>query len=480
MMLKIKVVAYRIPVLILTLAMVLMVLTSCGGPSQGPVVNIVNNPPIQSDVSNTVPVTAGVTSSGGPNGLFTSVTVCGPAVIPVGQNPVSGPPLPPTCQTIPNILVDTNSVGLRLVESSTVDNLGLPWVTFSNGDIAQECVQFADFSYAWGPVARATIQMAGETAAQVPLLNEMANTGIPVQIITSPNYLTTAVPSSCLASPLSGGVPIALNTPQTLGANGILGIGSFMQDCGAACASTPPRNQYYTCPSNLCSVATVPQNLQVWNPVAAFAYDNNGLTLTLPNVGFGGSGPISGSLIFGIGTQSDNTLRDVQLYPIDAYGNFPQVSLTVIPTDPTQLPYPLVSYLSPQNGSYIDSSSPAIYFSDAQSLGIPECLDTNGQPLGLYCPTVVSQFTANVYGTNSTVGLLSWNVENATTLLNSGNSVFSTLGGDSGISVATDYVDVGLPFFLGRTVYVGFAGTSMAYPQVNTPPITYPNGYWAF
>src|ERR1039458_6616503 len=97
----------RIPVLILITAMLSMALTSCGGVNES--INTVTNlpTPTPSTVVNTVPLTAGVTSSGGyPNGVFTFVTVCRPAILPVGQNPPSGPPPPPTCQTIPDILVD--------------------------------------------------------------------------------------------------------------------------------------------------------------------------------------------------------------------------------------------------------------------------------------------------------------------------------------------------------------------------------------
>jgi hypothetical protein len=452
-------------------------LTGCGGGFRplGPETNL----PVPSTVNNTVPVTAGLTSSGGRiNGVFVSVTVCGPAVLPVGQNPPGGPPPPPTCQTIPNILIDTGSVGLRLIETGTVDGLSLPVVTDSNGNTMQECVQFADFSYAWGPVARATIQIAGETAAQVPLEFETPNTGIPIQIITQPDFVTTPAPADCLASPPSGGVPIAVNTVQTLGANGILGVGSFLQDCGSACASSPPRNQYFSCPSGLCSVASVPQNLQIWNPVAAFAYDNNGLVLSLPYAPPGGSGPVTGSLIFGNGTQSNNTFGNVTLFAIDSYGNFPQVTLVTQPS-PFLPAMPVVNYLSPQNGSYLDSASPAIYFSDAQSLAVPECLNSDGQPLGLYCPSTLTPFFAQVYGTNKASETLSWYVENATGLLSSQNSVFSTLGGDSGINVSTDYADFGLPFFLSHTVYVGFAGSGIV-PPLGIYPVTYANGYWAF
>lgn len=478
MTLRIRVGAYGTPLLtILTVALGLMVLTSCGGANG---TNTSIPVPTPSTVANTVPVTAGLTSTGGhANGVFASVTVCGPAILPVGQGPPGGPPPPPTCQTIPNILVDTGSVGLRLLETGTVDSLGLPLITDSNQNPLHECVQFADFSFVWGPVARATLQMAGETAAQVPLEGETPNTGIPIQIITAPQYLTTAVPADCLSSPLTGGMPIAANTLQTLGANGILGVGSFPQDCGSTCTSSPPPNRYYYCPSNLCSPASIPLDLQLWNPVAAFAYDNNGLLLTLPGVTARGSGPITGSLIFGIDTQSDNALGQDEIFAIDAYGNFPQVTL-LNTSNPNLPPIPTVSYLSPQNGSYIDTGSPAIYFSDAQSLGIPECLDKDGKPLGLYCPPGLTNYSANVYGANSAVGLLSWNVGNATTLLNSGNSVFNTLCGDSGIDVQTDFVDFGLPFFLGQTIFVGFAGSVVPDPQAQQQLVTYPNGFWAW
>jgi len=383
-MLKTRAVASRTPALILTIASVSMVLTSCGGAGQTSN-TVVNNLPTQtsSNVVNTMSVIVGINSSGGyANGVFTSVGVCRPAVLPVGQNPQGGPPPPPTCTIIPNILVDTGSVGLRLLESEAVDDLNLPSVTDSNNNPVQECVQFADLSYVWGPVLRATIEMADENATQVPLPGETANTGIPVQFIPSPYHQTISVPTDCLSSPPSGVVSIAAYTLQTLGANGILGIGSFPQDCGAACTSTPPPNQYYSCPSNICSPYSLPQNLQVWNPVAAFEYDNNGISLTLPSVTGGGSGSVTGTLTFGIDTQSNNTLSGVQVYGMDTYGNFPQVTFAYPNQSGYGAPYLTVDYLSPQNGSYIDSGSPAIYFSDAQSLNsveaqsgydIPEC-----------------------------------------------------------------------------------------------------------
>jgi hypothetical protein len=55
-------------------------------------------------------------------------------------------------------------------------------------------------------------------------------------------------------------------------------------------------------------------------------------------------------------------------------------------------------------------------------------------------------------------------------LFNTGFAAFDDLGGDSGTGASSDYVDLGLPFFLGRSVIVGIAGSNSAYP----------NGYWAF
>jgi hypothetical protein len=73
---------------------------------------------------------------------------------------------------------------------------------------------------------------------------------------------------------------------------------------------------------------------------------------------------------------------------------------------------------------------------------------------------------------------ISLNINDATTLLSptNNNAVFNDLGGDSvtGGSPSTDSWDLGLPFFLGRTVFVGIAGTAMP-AGVNAP-----NGFVAF
>lgn len=420
----------------------LIFLGSCGGSSSSSSNNITTTPA----ANNTAPVTVGFgvlgPSGGYADGIWTTVTVCAPG----GTT---------NCQDIPNILVDTGSVGLRILSSALTVTLK-PITDNSNPpDVLQECVQFADFSYVWGPVNLATIQVAGETASAVP--GNSANSGVPIQIIAA-SPTTYPVPASCLSTPTNGGVAIDDNSLETLGANGILGIGVFPQDCGQSCASASV-NQYFVCPGGACQVPDVPSGDQLWNPVQAFSSsDNNGVLIKLPSVDPGGSASVPGSLIFGIGTQSDNALGSAQVYEVDPYGNFPQVV------------YNNIAYTSPNNGSYIDSGSNAIYFIDAATLastGIIECSPPN---TGYYCPNSTIPFTVTPYGANSVSGSVQFSIANAVSLYNSGFAVFNDLGGDSGTGLSTDYIDLGLPFFLNRSVFVGIYGTST----------TYPNGYWAF
>ena len=402
-------------------------------------------PPPPKTVANTAPVTAGFgalgPSGGYVNGIWASVTVCAPG----SSN---------NCQTIPNVLVDTGSVGLRVLSSALT--VSLPNVTDSHGDVLQECVQFASFDYVWGPVALAGVEITdtGEEAMQVP--GGAANSGIPIQIIAaSPAY---PVPSSCLAMSPSPGMESDLNTLTALGANGILGIGLYEQDCGSFCTSGS-EPEYFYCPGGACTAANVPLQQQLWNPIAAFgSTDTNGVLISLPSVSASGAASVSGSMVFGIGTQSDNQLGSARIYAVDPYGNFPQVTFNG------------VTYTSPQNGSFLDTGSEAIFFSDANSLasaGIVECGDGLA---GYYCPAGAISFSATVYGANNVHNSVQFSVANALRLFNTGFAVFNNLAGDSGVGPSTDYLDFGLPFFIGRPVFVGIAGSNSSYA----------NGYWAF
>ena len=403
----------------------LIVLASCGGSSSTPITP--TPPPPSANNVLTVDINMGLTSDY-VDGIFTSVEVCAPGSTT-------------NCATVPDVLVDTGSSGLRLL-SSALGSLSLPSITASGNDV-QECLQFVSLAYIWGPVAQADIHLSGETASSAS-----------IQIISeSPAY---PVPSNCLTLGSSGAVDF--NSVSALGANGILGVGNLAQDCGSGCADASNGiPQYYVCPSGNCQIASVPTNAtsgQIWNPVALLSQDNNGVLISLPTVPAGGQATASGSLIFGIGTQSNNALGSAQIYA----------------TTPDE--YFTTTYNGTQyTNSFIDSGSNAFYFLDSTSLGNIDCTGSNA---GFYCPASTQNFMVTNTGANGTTGQLTFSIANADSLFSTGNAAFSNLGGDSGTGPSSDFFDFGVPFFFGRNVFVGIAGTTV--PNGASAP----NGYWAY
>jgi hypothetical protein len=336
------------------------------------------------------------------NQPFTSVTICSPGTS--------------KCQTISDVLVDTGSVGLRLLASLV--EVSLPESTGSSGNLLGNCVMFADNSYAWGPVVTADVQLAGEKASSVPL-----------QLVGAGGF--AAVPASCN----TGG--IADDTAANLGANGVLGVGVFQQDCGPACSgsvsSAPPT--YFDCPSAGCSVTSVALTKQLQNPVGLFPQDNNGVLVSLPSVPAGGAPTVSGSLIFGIGTQSNNALGSARVYTTDDLGNF-----SVVFSGQTY------------SGSFIDSGSNGLFFLNSSSTGLPACANPNS---GFYCPAGTTGLSVTTTGLNSASAQIALSIANADSLFAGINNAFNDVGGPN-----PGAFDLGLPFFLGRNVFVAIQGQS--------------------
>jgi hypothetical protein len=268
-------------------------------------------------------------------------------------------------------------------------------------------------------------------------LQEEVASNSPIQIIAPSNF--SGPPTACSA----GGV--AANTLSSLGANGILGIGLFRQDCGAACASSSPPNVYFTCPAAGCTPTTVALTAQLQNPVWMFPQDNNGVSITLPAIGNGGATQVSGTLTFGIGTQTNNALGSAQAQAATSKGTFTTTFGGVAYTNST-----------------IDSALGAYYFLDATTANLPNCAP-NGDAAGYYCPASPASLTAITSGPNpSSSGTIvshnvSFSVWNALTLIDSGNVGFNNLGGPNPNAFAW-----GLPFFYGKTVFIGIEGQSTA------------------
>jgi hypothetical protein len=363
---------------------------ACGGGGGGLGVT-----PPPTSTSNVV----GVIADQGPTGnsvntLFTSVTVCMPGSTT-------------NCQTIDHIQVDTGSYGLRIL--APVLTLTLPVETLSSGSSLAECTQFVD-GYSWGPIALADVQIAGEKASSVP-----------VQVIADSRF--TTVPSQC-----SGTGGIQEDTVALFGANGLLGIGPFELDCGD-CDTNAARGFYYAC-ATTCVETTVPTTLQVPNPVTHFAADNNGTIIDLPAVASAGAVTLSGSLIFGIDTQSNNASGSQTVLTLDTNAQL------------------LMTY----NGqtlvnSFIDSGSNAIYFTDSS---IVTCTATGLTTF--YCPANTLNLGLSIQGANGVMAdNLTFAVGNTQTMLNSNPTfnVFPMLGGTNPNPGSFDY---GLAFFYGKRV----------------------------
>lgn len=385
------------------------ILGSCGGGSS----HINSMPSIAASGSNVQPI---VVNSGPANnyanGVFTTVTVCVPST--------------PTCQDISGVLVDTGSYGLRLLSSAGGGalTLSLPRQT-TGGTPVGECAPFVT-GYTWGSVNSADIKLSGEVASNVP-----------VQVI-DPTF--ASVPADCK----SGGVP-ADNTLQTLGANGILGVGPYAQDCGAACTQTGANNPglYYSCNGSTCQVIAESLTQQVQNPVAVFPADNNGVIIELPAVS--GSLPsLSGSMVFGIGTQSNNSVGNATVFPLNSSGEFS------------------TTFKGKTYPSFVDSGSNALFFLDAATTGLTVCSDNSG----FYCPSSSTNLSATTFSSATTANI-TFAVANADSLFsNRVDFVFSTLGGPN-----AGTFDWGLPFFFGRNVYTAI--------ESRTTPVG-PGPFWAY
>jgi hypothetical protein len=145
---------------------------------------------------------------------------------------------------------------------------------------------------------------------------------------------------------------------------------------------------------------------------------------------------VTGSLILGIGTASNNQPSGVTVLPTDSLGEI----VTRLNLSPG---------VSTQNVGIIDSGSSVIFFSDS-SLSIPPCL------VFLYCPSSPLTFSAvNTELSGSPSSLVSFQIADPTPLLKLGNAAISNIGGPA---FSPGVFDWGLPFFFGRTVYVGLSG----------------------
>lgn len=408
--------------------MVISLLTACGGGGGGGSAPASSSTGATSNSSSGSAPAASVALAGnvltvtvdkGPAGnnvnrLYTDVTICqaGSATL---------------CQTIDHVLVDTGSTGLRLLSGVVSPSLNLSNVAAANGLPLLACARFVDNTFAWGPVATADITLGGKTAA-----------GVPVQIVADPAF-------SGLARSCSSGT--AIDTVATLGAKGIIGLGLFKEDCGASCANVTANGVYFTCTTAACTAIAPTRAItakQLKNPIPLFASDNNGFLIDLPAVGSAGAISVSGSLIFGIGTQSNNQVSSSRVLTTGATGYFSTLFAG-----------------QSLNTSFIDTGSNGLYF---DSSSIPTC--SGGVGSSFYCPTSLLTLSAMQLGANAVNNAVAFSVDNAAALfVDPAKTVLPNLAGTIGSARIFDW---GLPFFYGRRVFTGIEGQPSA---VGTGPL---------
>ena len=357
-----------------------------------------------------VTVNGGVAPKGYPNEPCVSVTICSPGTS--------------TCQTIDNILLDTGASGLRIFKSLLT--VSLTQATSGSGSLT-ECIQYSDNSADWGPVQLADIILGNEPAVRVP-----------IQIIDSSFGTTLGQIKSLCGTPDT--------TPEATGYNGILGVGLFTEDCGSECTSVASNGMYYSCNGSSCTGTAVSLNNQVQNPDSLLPLDNNGVIVQLPSVPLGGKPSVSGILILGIGTRSNNIPSGVTMYP----------------TDPTYGEFITIFNGKTYSDSFIDSGSNGLFFNAGSISALTICGDW-------FCPSSTQSLSATTkgYTTGSQSVTVSFQIGDASTLFSPSNTnnVFIELGGPD-----TSF-DWGLPFFMGRSVYVGIDGKTSI---LGTGP------YWAY
>jgi hypothetical protein len=331
------------------------------------------------------------------NQLCAAVTVCQPGTS--------------NCQTIPDVLVDIGAVGLRIFAS--VLTVPLTQTVDAQGRAVGECTFFADGGTTWGPVQVADVVLGGAPAVRVP-----------IQVIQA-----TFGGQTSSRNPCNDDVD---TSPQDASFNGILGIGLFRHDCGLVCAGNSNNTLYFSCAASSCNGVAVPLTDQLQNPVWLLPSGNNGVVLALPSVPDGGTPSVSGSLILGIATDANNT---------------PPAGIPVLTTDDNGF------LTTVYNGrtfsqSIIDSGSNGLFFPDPS-------LQPCASPLeSFYCPPAAVNLSGTLIGTNGRQNVVPFQIANTQSLVQTGNAAFSNLGGEFTI------FDWGLPFFFGRTVFVGIEGQS--------------------
>lgn len=423
--------------------MVALTLTGCGGGGGGSQVAVVMPTPTPAPSPTPTPTpsatanTATVTLDAGPAALSTGPDGYTAFNEPYVTVTVCAPGSTTNCQTIDHIILDTGSVGLRIIQPVLNASLlaALPAETDTPGNAVGECYQYVN-SYAFGSVRTADFSIAGEKVAAMPF-QTIGDTGT-----------FAGVPSSCSSG---GGTSIA--TVKDFGANGIIGVGTTTTDCGSICTVNGGSSGaiYYDCPASGCSSviaraanAAAPFQ-QLPNPVAAFPTDNNGTIVALPSVPQPGVTTLTGTVTFGIGTQADNSLAAASVLPLTTSSNRLGEGFLTATYKGKQL-----------TQSFLDSGSNDYFFIDTS---LNPCTDPD--LTAFYCPPTPTPLSPLLTATNGATASAAFTLYSPLDVSGSSH-VAPGLGVNPTLVTPplpfANSFDFGVPFFFGRTVYTAIEG----------------------
>ncbi len=276
--------------------------------------------------------------------------------------------------------------------------------------------------------------------ANISLGNQSTIESIPIQLI---NASFADGGNECFKT-LNGlgdnGYKLA-TSPEDFGVNGILGVAPFIND---------EVSEYFSCNTSSCSTQSIESNKKLANPIAFLAESYaNGVTFKFPTLGSNGATGAIGYAVFGVDTNSDNTFESsINIYPINI-GTTCELFICMY----TTLLNTFIQY------GFLDTGSNFFYFDDSN-------INNNN---GYYNPNpTLTLYPINTAESNNKVAT-NINIANLDSLIYStNNTAFSNIGATIGFD---GFLDYGLPFFFGKTVYICFNGKSCN--GINGP-------YWAF
>lgn len=390
-----------------------LALAGCGGGGGGGASGASNQVFSATQAANAVNVTVDQ-KFGFVNAPYVTVTICAPGTS--------------NCATIDHVLVDTGSVGLRLLRSAVPSSLGLVDNRDSaRGNTMAECVEFGS-GVAWGPVSTVDLKIAGETASSSP-----------IQIVDDS---FASIPADCS----NEGPDMAANGASSFGGNGLIGLNVVRHDCQTSCQFAAA-SIYYDCAGSDCTAVAAPLAEQVPNPVTKFATDNNGVTLSFPAVGEGGQGSVSGTMTFGVDTQSNNILpATAQQMTTTPFGE--------VTSSFNGLPMPGI----------VDSGSGAYLFVDSSISQCPSSF--SNQPW--FCPPDPATISASLQSESGVTLGVSFTLFNTVSELGNGsNAAHAGIGQNTSLFGAGEF-DLGMPYFYGKSITFGIEGSDDL--SAGTPP----------